>query len=301
MPRKTSGETYVWNAAKEKLFLEKLDDYLASTGGKQPTGSILAQWANEFNAHFGGVPAYAGTLSQKKERMRKIYRGWKALKANTGLGYDPATDTVVCSDDAWQNFVHVFKECNHLRYEGLRNKELYYNIFDKNHAAGASAFGSVTMGGGSIPSFDFDFSMDQSVTHPVLDEEMSPSIGGRMQGNTRGGPDEPGPSRSRGSAGKRKQRDATDEMTFSAMQEIANHFRGRSVSGTSSDLSTRKDDILDCMNIMKEMGIPQYQRTLMWHYFDAHPRLQRPFCHLDDDDRRGIIASVVNPQMPPAN
>ncbi|GMN52662.1 hypothetical protein TIFTF001_021803 [Ficus carica] len=53
------------------------------------------------------------------------------------------------------------------------------------------------------------------------------------------------------------------------------------------------------MNIMKEMGIPQYQRTIMWHYFDAHPRLQRPFCLLDDDDRRGIIASVVTSQMPP--
>ncbi|GMN52675.1 hypothetical protein TIFTF001_021829 [Ficus carica] len=55
------------------------------------------------------------------------------------------------------------------------------------------------------------------------------------------------------------------------------------------------------MNIMKEMGIPQYQRTIMWHYFDAHPRLQRPFCLLDNGDRRGIIASVVSTQMPPPN
>ncbi|GMN69844.1 hypothetical protein TIFTF001_038890 [Ficus carica] len=88
-------------------------------------------------------------------------------------------------------------------------------------------------------------------------------------------------------------------MTFSAMQEIVNHFRGRSQSGTSSDQSSRRDHILDCMNIMKEMGIPQNQRTIMWHYFDAHPWLQRPFCQLDD--RRGIIDSVVNPQPPPAN
>ena len=114
-------------------------------------------------------------------------------------------------------YFQVFKECNHFRYEGLRNKELYYNVFEKNHAASASGFGSVTMGGGSQPSFEFDFSMDQSGTHPVCEEEMSPSIGGRRQGNTRGGRNEAGPSRSRGSAGKREQRDATDEMTFSAM------------------------------------------------------------------------------------
>ncbi|GMN69451.1 hypothetical protein TIFTF001_038504 [Ficus carica] len=301
MPRKSSGETYVWDHAKEKLFLEKPDDYLASTSRKQPTSSILELWANEFNTQFGGVLAFGSTLSQKKERMRKIYRGWKALQARTGLGYDPTTDTVVCSDEAWHSFVKVNKECNHLCYEGLRNKELYYNVFKKNHAAGASGYGSVTMRGGSTPSFDFDFSMDQSKTHPVLKEELSPSIGERRQANTRGVPDEGGPSRSRGSVGKRKQRDATDEMTFSVMQEIVHHFRGRSQSATSIDQSSHKDHILDCMNIMKEMGVPQYQRTIMWHYFDAYQRLQRPFCQLDDDDRRGIIASVVTSQMPPPN
>ncbi|GMN57372.1 hypothetical protein TIFTF001_026492 [Ficus carica] len=220
MPRKASGESYVWDHAKEKLFLEKLDDYLASRGRKQPTSSILELWASEFNTRFGGVAAYGSTLYQKKERMKKIYRGWKILQTRTGLGYDPVTDTVVCSDETWHNFVKDNKECTHLRYEGLRNKELYYNIFEKNHAAGASGFGS---------------------------------------GNTRGVNDEGGPSRSRGSTGKRKQREATDEMTYYAMQEIANHFRGRSQSTTGSDQNSHIDAILDCMNIMKEMGIPQYQ------------------------------------------
>ncbi|GMN63338.1 hypothetical protein TIFTF001_032421 [Ficus carica] len=260
MPRKASGESYVWDHAKEKLFLEKLDDYLASRGGKQTTSSILELWAR--------------------------------------LEYDPVTDTVVCSDETWHNFVKDNKECTHLRYEGLRNKELYYNIFEKNHAAGASGFGYVTMGGGSTPSFEFDFSMDQSGTQPVMEDEISPSIGARRQANTIGVNNEGGPSRSRGSTGKRKQMEAMDDMTFSAMQEIVNHFRGRSQSTTGSDQNSQIDAILDCMNIMKEMCIPQYQRTIMWHYFDAHPRLQRPFCLLDDNDRRGIIASIVSSQMP---
>ena len=68
MPRKASGEQYVWDHAKEKLFLEKLDDYLASTGEKQPTSSILELWANEFNTHFDGVPAYRSTLYIKKKK-----------------------------------------------------------------------------------------------------------------------------------------------------------------------------------------------------------------------------------------
>ncbi|GMN26339.1 hypothetical protein TIFTF001_001280 [Ficus carica] len=147
MPRKASSETYVWDNAKEKLFLEKLDDFLMCNGGKQPTMQILDLWATQFNAEFGGV-----------------------LQSRTGLGYDPVTDPVICSDEAWQSFIKVNKECNHLRHEGLRNKDLYYNVFEKNHATGAFAFGSVTMGGGSTPSADFDFSMDNSGTHPVFEE-----------------------------------------------------------------------------------------------------------------------------------
>ena len=107
MPRKTSGETYVWTPAKEKKFLECLDEYLATTGGKQPTAPILDMWAAQFNAEFGGVPAFGSTLSQKKERMKKIYRGWKVLQSWTGLGYDPATDRVIFSDDAWHGSIKV--------------------------------------------------------------------------------------------------------------------------------------------------------------------------------------------------
>ncbi|GMN69889.1 hypothetical protein TIFTF001_038928 [Ficus carica] len=107
----------------------------------------------------------------------------------------------------------VHPACKHLRYEGLRNKELYYNVYDKTHAAGAFGYGSVTMGAGSTPFVDYDFNFDNSGTHPFVEEDLTPSNGG-LQANMQRGPDVAGPSRSRGSAGKRKQRDATDEMTF---------------------------------------------------------------------------------------
>ncbi|GMN26514.1 hypothetical protein TIFTF001_044007 [Ficus carica] len=201
MLRKALGETYVRDPAKEKKFPDKLDEYLATTGGKQPTVAILDIWAAQFNAEFGGVPAFGTTLSQKKERMKKIYRAWK-----------------------------VYKECKHLRYEGLRNKELYYNVFEKNHAAGASGYGSVTMPDESLSYFDFEASMDNSVYRPVLEEDVTPTTGACHLNNIRLGADA-GPLRSRGSSGKRKQRDETDEMTFLAMQEIVTHFRGGSQSG----------------------------------------------------------------------
>ncbi|GMN63070.1 hypothetical protein TIFTF001_032156 [Ficus carica] len=40
MPHKASGETYVWDPVKEKNFLEKIDDYLAYSGGASGFGSV---------------------------------------------------------------------------------------------------------------------------------------------------------------------------------------------------------------------------------------------------------------------
>ncbi|GMN44387.1 hypothetical protein TIFTF001_013579 [Ficus carica] len=159
--------------------------------------------------------------------MKKIYRGWKALQCRTGLGYDPSTDRVISSDDVWQSFIQVFKKCNHLYHEGLRNKELYYNVFKKNHAAGASGYGSVTMRDDSTANVNHEGSMDNSGNWPVLEEDLMPTTGARNWNNRSSGTDA-GPSWSRGSSGKRKQRDETDGMTFMAMQEIASHFRSRS-------------------------------------------------------------------------
>ncbi|GMN58455.1 hypothetical protein TIFTF001_027565 [Ficus carica] len=174
MPRKASGETYVWDTAKEKKFLKKIDEYLS------------APYKSSINGPLSLIPS-------------------------------------------------------------------------------ASGFGSITMRDDSTPYVEHEGSMENSGTRPVLEEELTPSTDER-QGNNRRVGDDAGLSRSRGSSGKRKQREATDEMTYSAMQEI--------------------------------MGIPLAHWTIMWHYFEAHPRMQHTFHQLPDDDRREIIASIVKSQSP---
>ncbi|GMN27248.1 hypothetical protein TIFTF001_001548 [Ficus carica] len=61
--------------------------------------------------------------------------------------------------------------------------------------------------------------MDNSGNRADLEEDLTPTTGARHWNNIRSGADA-SPSRSRGSSGKRKQRDETDDMTFMAMQEI---------------------------------------------------------------------------------
>ncbi|GMN71257.1 hypothetical protein TIFTF001_055929, partial [Ficus carica] len=250
MSRKSSGETFVWNPVKEKRLLEKLDDFYSSNPGRQPGMQIYDLWANEFNTEFGGVPAHGSTLYQKKERMRKIYKGWKVLKVQTGLGYDSEADRVVCSDEAWHSFIKMHPESRHLCYEGLRHKELQYNVFEKTHAAGAYGYGSVTMGDRSSPSVDYEFNFANSETHPCLEKDLTPTGNGR-HADTRQGPDGVGLSRRSGSLGKRKQRDATDEMAYSAMQEVRDYFRGISQTDGGSEQSIQYGGLVQCMNIMK--------------------------------------------------
>ncbi|GMN19247.1 hypothetical protein TIFTF001_046926 [Ficus carica] len=284
MPRKSSGETFVWNSEKERRLLEKLDDFYSSNLGRQPSMQLYDIWANEFNIEFGGVPALGTTLYQKKERMRKIYKGWKVLKVQTGLWYDPVADRVVCSDEAWQSFIK----------EGLRHKELQYNVFQKTHAAGAYGYGSVTMRDGSNLSVDYDFNFANSETHPCLEEDVTPTAGGR-QPDSRQGTDVAGPSRRSGSLGKRKQRDATDAMAFEAMEEVRDNFRGISQTGGGSEQSVQNGGLLQCMNIIKGMGYSSRHQMMMWHYFVSNQNTMGTFCQIDDDLRREIIASVINP------
>ncbi|GMN20528.1 hypothetical protein TIFTF001_051035 [Ficus carica] len=288
MPRKTSGDHYFWDAAKETKFLIQLSEYVECSGGKHPPKATLELWATQFNAEFGGVPAHGKTLYQKKERMKKIYNGWKALQTRTGLGYDPNTDRV------------RFKECNHLRYEGLRNKELYVKIFEQQHAAGASGYGSVSMPGDSTPYGDVEASMEDYGTHVGLEDDVTPTPGARHFNAGRVGADT-GPSRSRASSGKRKQREEADEMTILAMQEIVTHLRNESQSAQTNETANQPDYMFMCMSIMTEMGVPPNHRCRMWHYLDAHPRLQRTFHRLPEVDRREIIASVVQSPGPPTD
>ncbi|GMN30165.1 hypothetical protein TIFTF001_049589 [Ficus carica] len=142
MPRRATSESYSWDQAKETVFLEKLDYYVACHSSRHPPISVLDGWAREFNAAFGGV----------------------------------------------------HKECNHLRYEGLRNKELYYNIFEKNHAAGASGYGSVSMSDDSPATVDLDALLDNSGIRPVPGDDVTAPSGTRRCSNRRHSADV-GPSR----------------------------------------------------------------------------------------------------------
>ncbi|GMN33902.1 hypothetical protein TIFTF001_041969 [Ficus carica] len=193
-------------------------------------------------------------LKSAKRYRRKVFitqysRVRKALARPIASCPDPPTSTIYSSSGS--NSVNL------------------YNVFDKTHAAGAYGYGLVTMGDASNPSVDYDFNFANSETHPFLEEDVTPTAGGR-QVDTRQGPDAAGPSRRSGSLGKRKQRDATEAMAFEAMEEVRDYFRGISQTGGSSEQSAQNGGLVQCMNIMKGMCYSSHHQMMMWHYFDSH-------------------------------
>ncbi|GMN40246.1 hypothetical protein TIFTF001_009473 [Ficus carica] len=230
---------------------------------------------------------------QRKIFITQYSRDRKSLARPIASCPDPPASTVYSfSGSNSVNLDHPL--CKHLRYEGLRHKELQYNVFDKTHAAGAYGYGSVTMGDGSNPSVDYNFNFANSETHPCLEEDVTPPAGGR-QADSRQGINVAGPSRHSGSLGKRKQRDATDAMAYEAMEEVRDYFRGISQTGGGSEQSVQNGGLLQCMNIIKGMGYSSRHQMMMWHYFVSNQNTMGTFCQIDDDLRREIIGSVINP------
>ncbi|GMN19768.1 hypothetical protein TIFTF001_045229 [Ficus carica] len=84
--------------------------------------------------------------------------------------------------------------------------------------------------------------MDYSETWVDLEEDITPTTGPRPCNNIRSVANA-GPSRSRASSGKRKQRDETDEMTFIAMQEISGYQYILKMNEYSSASDDKQDDV----------------------------------------------------------
>uniref|UniRef100_UPI002243F52E hypothetical protein n=1 Tax=Escherichia coli TaxID=562 RepID=UPI002243F52E len=59
------------------------------------------------NEKYEGKTCTVATLKSKRQQMQKEYSAWYELQHRTGLGYDPAMDTVNCLDHVWKDFINV--------------------------------------------------------------------------------------------------------------------------------------------------------------------------------------------------
>ena len=91
-----------WPKAVEKHFIDILLEEDAK--GNMPQGQFKPRtWTavmNEFNKHANKI--YSKTqLTQKYQRMKQRHCTFSQLIARTGMGWDPISNTVTASEEAW--------------------------------------------------------------------------------------------------------------------------------------------------------------------------------------------------------
>ena len=91
-----------WPEVVEKHFIDILLEEDAK--GNMPQGQLKpGTWTavmNEFNKR--ATKNYSKTqLTQKYQRMKQRHRTFSQLIARTGMGWDPISNTVMASEEAW--------------------------------------------------------------------------------------------------------------------------------------------------------------------------------------------------------
>ena len=91
-----------WPEAVERYFIDILLEEDAK--GNMPQGQFkTGTWTavvNEFNKRASKSYTKA-QLTQKYQRLKQRHRTFSQLIARTGMGWDPISNTVTASDEAW--------------------------------------------------------------------------------------------------------------------------------------------------------------------------------------------------------
>ncbi|XP_030939854.1 uncharacterized protein At2g29880-like [Quercus lobata] len=90
---------------------------------------------NEFNKRASKSYTKA-QLTQKYQRLKQRHRTFFQLIARTGMGWDPISNMVTATDDAWAAAFVVNHKFKDFRKKGMRHYELLGTLFNSNTATG---------------------------------------------------------------------------------------------------------------------------------------------------------------------
>ncbi|KAK7846222.1 l10-interacting myb domain-containing protein [Quercus suber] len=127
----------LWLIAVEKHFIEVLLEEDAK--GNMPQGQFkTGTWTivmNEFNKRTN--KNYNKTqLTQKCQRMKGRHRTFSQLIEHTRLGWDPISNTVTASEEAWAAAFAVNHKFKEFKKKGLKYYDLLGRLFNSNIAKG---------------------------------------------------------------------------------------------------------------------------------------------------------------------
>ncbi|XP_030930540.1 uncharacterized protein At2g29880-like [Quercus lobata] len=131
------AEDKKWPEAVERHFIDILLE--EDVKGNMPQGQFKSgTWTtvvNEFNKRASKSYTKA-QLTQKYQRLKQRHHTFSQLIIRTGMGWDPISNTVTASDDAWAAAFAVNHRFKEFKRKGMRHYELLGTLFNSNTAAG---------------------------------------------------------------------------------------------------------------------------------------------------------------------
>ena len=108
MPRgRTDDEsTLHWTERQKEELLTRLAAYNRTANGKKPDSKTWEDWAKELQDFFKDQVTPA-KVQQMKVHLKAKFDHEVMLRNNTGLGWDPITGAVTCTDEYWEEFAKV--------------------------------------------------------------------------------------------------------------------------------------------------------------------------------------------------
>ena len=84
----------------------RLAAYNRTGNGRKPDSKTWEDWTNQLQEFFKDQVTPA-KVQQMKVRLKAKFDHELTLRTNTGLGWDPVTGAVTCTDEYWEDFAKV--------------------------------------------------------------------------------------------------------------------------------------------------------------------------------------------------
>ncbi|XP_023928643.1 uncharacterized protein At2g29880 [Quercus suber] len=250
-------ERKLWPTAVERHFIEVLLEEDAK--GNIPQGvfktgtwtTVTKEFNKRTNRGFNKTQ-----LTQKYQRMKTQHRTFSQLIARTGMGWDPSSNTVTASEEAWAAAFAVNHKFREFKKKGLRHYDLMGQLFNSNTATGFLQMSSAQPAPNSDEERELDAAFLSEGVHVNVNldgvddvEELPTPSEAQSQRQAEKRPSEPSTS-----SGKRRRGHSLESMTAAiwGFTDMRNRGGKKSTNTVESGVGADSETITQAVTLLNQ-------------------------------------------------
>ncbi|XP_062089536.1 uncharacterized protein LOC133796072 [Humulus lupulus] len=301
-----------WPEAIESYFISLL--YEEAKKGLQTTTLDKKRWLkiekDIFNSF--GKRYKMPQLKYKFNRLRKAHRGFSHLLEQTGMGWDPQTNTVTASDEVRDTYLKKYPNSKRFRKKGLQHYKMLGEIFNNTTTTGGMSYASTQLPPSSVKERQQEHHFVGTGAHVDIGFEFDgdnygeeEEVTGVRYRATSAPPDSPKP--------KEKKNKGANSAFDQVMEELAKSFcakteasltwsetmrkyyesREKRISEETSNVANSYN-VEDCQNILD--GIPDLDNKIYLkalHEFVATLEWRGIFMRMNEERQHAYLDSLL--------